>query len=65
MDEPYSNREIREFFADIKKDLSDIKSQVTRTNGRVSSLENWRWFIMGGLAIISIFLVPVILSYLK
>lgn len=39
MEAPFSNREIREMFDDIKGDLSDIKVQTTKTNGRVTSLE--------------------------
>lgn len=40
MDEqPYSNREIREMFIDIKDRLGRIETQTTKTNGRVTHLE--------------------------
>ena len=39
MEEPFKNREILEMFQDVKKDLTDIKEQTTKTNGRVTSLE--------------------------
>lgn len=35
--------------------------QTTRTNGRVSKLENWRMFIVGGLTILASLFIPVLL----
>lgn len=60
-DQPFTNREIREFVSDIKGDIQEIKEQTQRTNGRVSALEQWRWFILGGLTIISMLIVPILL----
>lgn len=42
-----------------------IKEQVIKTNGRVSSLENWKAFILGGLAILSIILVPMFIVWFE
>lgn len=48
---------------DIGDMLKEIKTQVIKTNGRVRSLEVWRGFITGGLAIIGI-LVGFLISKL-
>lgn len=58
----YADREIEEMFADVKEALQRIERQTTQTNGRVSALENWKWFISGGLAILSMLFVPVLLK---
>lgn len=42
---------------------SEIKIQVERTNGRVSSLENWKSFTVGGLAIISGLVIPMFVTW--
>lgn len=60
----YKNREIDEKINNIKEDIAekhvevmtvlrDIKEQTTRTNGRVTALETWRWVTAGGIAVIS------------
>lgn len=41
----------------------EIKAQVERTNGRVSNLENWKAFMLGGLAVITTLFVPMFLSW--
>jgi hypothetical protein len=62
MAEHYSTGELKQLFNGIKEDLGEIKDQTKKTNGRVSALENWRWFITGGLVIIGSLLVPILLS---
>lgn len=59
MDE-YSNREIDRMFSEIQDTLKRIEEQTTRTNGRVSKLENWRNYIGGALAVISFIVLPLI-----
>lgn len=51
--------------ADNKETLQAILSQTQKTNGRVSSLENWKWMIVGGLMVVSIIVVPLLLNLLK
>lgn len=58
-EEHYSNREIDSWRVDTKDQLNRIETQVTKTNGRVNSLENWKWMIMGGMSIISMFVIPL------
>lgn len=69
-DSDYSNREIDRMFAGLKAfiassqeqnaaTLDRIEAQTIRTNGRVSGLENWRWFLIGGMSIISAMVIPM------
>lgn len=60
MEQDYSNKEIIHLFSDLKNDLVEIKMRVGITNGRVSKLEKWQSFIMGGLAVITVLILPVI-----
>jgi hypothetical protein len=53
---------------DIKTLLSEqygIKKQVERTNGRVATLEIWKSFMLGGLAVISLMVVPIIILWFR
>ena len=59
-DPPYSNRELREKWKDMEESLNKILFQTTTTNGRVSRLENWRAFITGGMAVITVILIPIL-----
>ena len=36
----------------LQRELPDIKEQLKISNGRTRSLENWRNYILGGMAII-------------
>jgi uncharacterized protein YeeX (DUF496 family) len=37
----------------LNRELPDIKEQLKLSNGRMRSLENWRNYMVGGMAIIS------------
>lgn len=43
----------------------NILTQATKTNGRVGKLEQWRMFIIGGLAVLSILFVPILLMIIS
>ena len=58
-EEPFKNREILEMFGDVKKDLTEIKEQTKRTNGRVTKLEQWQSYVLGFVAAISLVLVSI------
>jgi hypothetical protein len=51
-DTPYSKRETDMHFSEIKDTLREIKDQTIKTNGRVTSLEKWRWTVTGGLIVV-------------
>ena len=61
MNDHYSNREIDMLLESIKQHINDtitsplkrIEDQTTKTNGRVSSLENWRNYITGAIVILT------------
>ena len=40
----------------LNRELPDIKEQLKMANGRTRSLENWRNYILGGMAIIIFFI---------
>tara|TARA_R100001082_G_scaffold88498_1_gene54880 strand:+ start:111 stop:314 length:204 start_codon:yes stop_codon:yes gene_type:complete len=43
----------------LQRELPDIKEQLKISNGRTRSLENWRNYILGGMAIITFLLTTV------
>lgn len=43
----------------LKRHLPEIRDQVKTTNGRVSSLEKFRYAIVGGLAVVTAVVVPL------
>lgn len=45
--------------------LDEILTQVKKTNGRVRSLEIWRGFIIGGLAVITALVIPILIVAIK
>lgn len=49
----------------VNDKLTLILEQVKRTNGRVSSLENWKWFVVGFCACVTTLLLPVIYSLIQ
>jgi hypothetical protein len=48
----YTTETLTEIVNEIRKDVKEIVIQTQRTNGRVNSLEIWRGFVTGGMAVI-------------
>lgn len=59
-EEPFKNREILEMFGDVQRGISRIEAQTTKTNGRVNSLEKWRYISMGGISVLTTIVVPIL-----
>lgn len=60
MEVEYSKRELDHMFDDIKQDLKLILGQTTLHNGRMSKLEKYQAYTQGALAVLGIFVVPVL-----
>lgn len=45
--------------------LGEILEQTKKTNGRVRALEVWRGYIVGGLAVVTTLLIPVLTILLQ
>ncbi len=63
----YSNRELEAKFDDVhekldwqNKQLDRILEQVTKTNGRVTSLENKGSYYDGAIKILNVIVVPIL-----
>lgn len=65
MNDNYSKRELDYHFNEIKGTLNDIKQQVVKTNGRVNSLEKWRYIVTGGIVVLAAISAPNVGAIVK
>lgn len=72
MDTDYSKREIDRMFGEIRDSfssqnvvLNEIKTQVKTTNGRVSSLERWKFVVIGFCSCVTIILLPLVFALIQ
>lgn len=56
---------IAEKAEDLKEELLAIKEQTTKTNGRVTSLEQWKWMAVGAISILTALVLPIIFILIK
>lgn len=61
----YSNREIDIMMKDIHEKLDAIIVQTTKTNGRISALEKWRYILTGGMIIVGAIAVNNVTAVIK
>ena len=48
--------DLKEF---TKNEFKEVKERQDKTNGRVMDLERWRWGLAGGMAVITMLILPV------
>jgi hypothetical protein len=65
MAEGYTQKEIDLMMVPVHEKLDTIIEQVKATNGRVRCLERWRSFITGGLAVLTVVIIPIIVAVLR
>lgn len=66
--EEYTNRQLGEMIKDgfkgIHKRQDTTNGQVAKHAEKISKLQQWRTFIMGGLAVVVAILLPIVLFIL-
>ena len=65
MNAKYNESNLETLFKGIHEKLDKIFVQTERTNGRVSSLERWRSYVAGAMAVILLFVVPIAINMAK
>lgn len=60
----YNHTEEQTFRTNLIATLDRIESQTIKTNGRVSKLERWQSYVLGGLSVITLMVVPIIIYIL-
>ncbi len=51
-------KNIKDNHVGFDKKLDEILEQTKKTNGRVSKLENWRAYLVGAWAVVSLVVIP-------
>lgn len=57
-------QEVRDGNNHVKERLASIESKQDHTNGRVRKLEQYKYAMIGGVAIINLIFIPLIISFL-
>lgn len=64
-EEIYNKAEELTYRATVLGTLTRIEGQTIKTNGRVNSLENWRWFLTGMGVLIVTLLIPILIALIQ
>ena len=59
--EEYTNRELYLMMKGLREEIR----KITDISDRVGSLERWRSFILGGLGVIAMLIVPMVVSMIR
>lgn len=59
---PYTREELAN---DMKNGFKGIHDRQDITNGRIGKLENWKNFMVGGMSVLSVFIIPLFYGYMK
>ena len=54
-----------QFMLHVKEDMTEIKTLVRATNGRVRGLEQWRSYTMGAITVIAVMVLPMFIWFLQ
>lgn len=65
MSDMYTKTEFDLKFDSIHGKLDELLERAKETNGRVGSLERWRSFIVGGMSLLTVFILPVLFFVLS
>jgi len=52
---------VKEVKTENKEQHNSIKTKQDYTNGNVRTLQQWKSFMIGGMTVISMFLIPIII----
>lgn len=58
-DAPYTNRELREQAKDLQDSIDRVEAQTTKHNARMTKMEEWRAYITGGMAMLTLIALPI------
>lgn len=59
-----TNRELNKDIKHISETVTRIETQVIKTNGRVSALERWKSYTIGGFTMVTVLVVPVLIYFI-
>ena len=61
----YSKKELELMFIAMREQLNRIETQTSKTNGRVTKLEQWQAYVLGATAVLIVLVLPVAFQILK
>jgi len=62
MPEKYTDSDLNHYFSRLEEQLTRIEQQVTETNGRLKKLEIWKAWMTGGMAVLSLLVIPIAIT---